>query len=33
MRFPGTEHTFDQITDLTPVQNRAFDLLGVSPLS
>ena len=33
MRFPGTEHTFDQITDLTPVQSRAFDLLGVSALS
>ena len=30
MRFPGTEHTFDQISDLTPVQSRAFDLLGVS---
>lgn len=30
MRFPGTEHTFDQISELTPVQSRAFDLLGVS---
>ena len=31
MRFPDTEHTFDQITDLTPVQSRAFDLPASLP--
>ena len=31
VRIADTEHTFDQITELTPLQRRAFDLLAVSP--
>ena len=31
VRIADTQHTFDQLTELTPLQRRAFDLLAVSP--
>lgn len=31
VRVADTQHTFEQVTELTPLQRRAFDLLAVSP--